>query len=68
MISVDYMFMESDDKGAGVGMPILVSRDRRSKWINAAVVPQKGDCAYAVKCLAEDIEALGYSRVILKSD
>ena len=68
MISVDYMFMESEDKEARIGMPILVSRDGRSKWINAAVVPQRGNCAYAVKRLAEDIGALGYSRVILKSD
>ena len=60
--------MESEEKEAGIGMPILVSRDRRSKWINAAVVPQKGNCAYAVKRLAEDIGALGYSWVILKSD
>ena len=49
-------------------MPILVSRDRKSKWINAAVVPQKGNCAYAIKRLSEDVGALGYSRLVLKSD
>ena len=59
VISVDCMFMESEDKEAGIGMPVLVSRDRRSKWINAAVVPQKGNCVYAVKRLAEEIGALG---------
>ena len=68
VISVDYMYMEAEDPGKGVGMPILVSRDRKSKWINAAVVPQKGNCAYAIKRLSEDIGALGYSRVVLKSD
>ena len=52
VISVDYMFMESEDRETGIGMPILVSRDRQSKWVNAAVVPQKGNCAYAVKRLA----------------
>ena len=68
VISVDYMFMETDDKDAGRGMPILVSRDRKTKWINAAVVTQKGNCPYAVKRLSEDIGAMGYNRIVLKSD
>ena len=68
VISVGYMFMETDDKDAGRGMPILVSRDRKTKWINAAVVTQKGNCPYAVKRLSEDIGALGYNRIVLKSD
>ena len=68
VVSVDYMFMESEDREAEKGMPILVSRDRKSKWINAAVVTQKGNCAYAVKRLSEDIGALGYNKIILKSD
>ena len=68
VISVDYMFMESEDRTAEKGMPILVSRDRKSKWINAAVVTQKGNCAYAIKRLSEDLGSLGYNRIILKSD
>ena len=68
VISVDYMFMETEDRNVEKGMPILVSRDRKSKWINAAVVTQKGNCAYAVKRLSEDIGSLGYNRIILKSD
>ena len=63
VISVDYMFMETEDRNVEKGMPILVSRDRKSKWINAAVVTQKGKCAYAAKRLSEDIGSLEYNRI-----
>ena len=66
MRSVDFMYMETDGQDMGRGMPILVSRDRKSKWINAAVVTQKGNCPYAVKRLSEDIGAMGYNRIVRK--
>ena len=43
-VHMDYMFMESreavTDEGNRLGMPILVAKDRESKWIMASVVPR----------------------------
>ena len=61
VVSIDYMYMESEESVEALGMPILVSRDRRSKWIGASVVTRKGNCPYAIKRLSEDLGALGYS-------
>ena len=76
----DYMFItkdkvvprdeltEEDEKN--ILMKILVAKDSRSRAIFAHVVRRKGvdEEGYAVKRLAEDIEWLGYTRIILKSD
>ena len=76
----DYMFVtkdkvilreeltEEDEKI--VLMKILVGKDSRSRAIFAHVVRRKGvdEEGYAVKRLAEDVEWLGYTRIILKSD
>ena len=67
VVSMDYMYMEtaeSDDRG----MPILVTKDRTTGWTSARVVPKKGKHPYAVKGVMQDIEWMGYKKVILKSD
>ena len=73
-VSIDYTFMsehqgESEEKG----MPILVVKDSRdvdcgTGMIFARVVPRKGAHQYAIKRLAGDIEMLGHSELVLKSD
>ena len=62
------MYMESEESEEASGMPISVSRDRKSKWIGASVVTRKGNCPYAIKRLSEDLVSLGYSKRILKYD
>ena len=54
-------------------MPILVVKDSRgvdcgTGMTFARVVPRKGAHQYAIKRLAGDIELLGYSELVLKSD
>ena len=81
-ISFDYMFMNSKgdaveniitDGGTDVhddGIKVLVVKDSRSKAIFAHVVPEKGvdDRQYAVSVLMEDVQWMGYTKLILKSD
>ena len=76
----DYMFVTRDrlivreelteeDKNK-ILLKILVAKDSKRLALFAHVAIKKGvdeDC-YAVKRLAEDIERLGYTRIILKSD
>ena len=55
------------------GMPTLVARDINHGNIGtgmlfARLVPAKGVNPYAVKSLAKDIAALGYTELVLKSD
>ena len=59
---------EEDEKK--VSIKILVAKDFKSRALFAHVVRRKGadEEGYAVKRLAEDIEWLGYTRIILKSD
>ena len=35
--------------------PILVSRDRRSKWLCAHVVRRKGDDPYTIKRISQEV-------------
>ena len=74
-VVLDYMSMkggkeeDSDDRG----MPILVAKDMLNTpmstgMVFARVVPHKGRCPYAIKSLAADVGALGYSQLVLKSD
>ena len=73
-VAIDYMFMtDTQREDEEVGMPILVSKDLIHKscgtgMISARVVPQKGLHAYAVKQLSQDLENLGHSSLIFKSD
>ena len=68
-VSVDYMFMgEHQKEGEEKGMPIMCIKDRKTKVIRARVTPQKGLHWYPVKVLTNFIRALGYTKVIVKSD
>ena len=69
VVSIDYMFM-SQKQGVGEekGMPILVMKDRESGTVMSRLVPEKGATGYAVKRLAQDIDLLGYNKLVLKSD
>ena len=71
-VSIDYMYMsensnreptESDE------MPIMVMKDRWSKTVFASIVPKKGECEYAIRQAAQDLnKGLGYKKFILKGD
>eukprot|EP00971_Amphidinium_carterae_P336538 6472952-Amphidinium_carterae.2 len=63
--SLDYLFLGDGEGGAP---PILVFKDHRSKWVESSVVKRKGEDPYAIKILAEWLEATGYPRLTLKSD
>ena len=68
-ISIDYMFMgDQQAREEEKGMPMLVTKDKKTKMIWARVVPAKGVQAHAVKALAKQIALLGYKRILLKSD
>ena len=70
IISVDYMYMKSSDQEETKeeGQPIMVMKDRKSKFITAHVIEEKGENPYAIKRLGQDIGMLGYNRIVLKSD
>lgn len=65
---MDYMFMESKKDDNHLGMPILVAKDRDSKWVMASVVPRKGRCSHACNRLETMLDQLGYRRLVLKSE
>ena len=70
-ISIDYAFLNEKqeiDNTENSGMPILAIKDRKSGMIQSRVVPAKGNDRFAIKRLVKDIELLGYSKIILKSD
>ena len=69
-VSMDYAFMTNDDvKDSEQGyMPILVMLDRNTGKLNANVVPTKGINPYAVKKAVQNINLLGYSKIVLKCD
>jgi len=48
-------------------MPIMVSKDRRTRIIRARVVPQKGSHWYGIQVFSGVVESLGHPEVILKS-
>jgi hypothetical protein len=71
VVSVDYAYMhpeaEEEDE-AEKGMPILVTKDSRTKMVYSRVVPKKGLDDYAVGALKRITEELGYKKVVMKSD
>ena len=80
VISFDYLFIAQskifterelgEEEAKAAAVKVLVVKDARSKTIFAHVVRRKGvdDDEYAVRRLAEDVNWLGYSKVILKCD
>ena len=58
-IDMDYCYMKykdddrnNDDREIRC-MPILVIKDTTTGYINANVVPRKGECAFATKCVVD---------------
>ena len=80
VIALDYLFVTSehvwrreeltDDENEKVVLKILVVKDTEGKAISAHVIQKKGVEAdgYSVARLVEDLQWLGYRRIILKSD
>ena len=70
MISMDCMGPKSkEDRSKQIdSLPIIVGKDRISKWVFAHVVPKKGHDAHAIKVIKREINLSGYNRVIIKSD
>ena len=74
---MDYMWMKSKE-GSGQrqcsddtemrGMPILVIKDSKSGFIEANVVPQKGECGFATRCGVIFLDYLGCRRINSKTD
>ena len=71
-IDIDYMwlkgkfpFMDKEESG----QPIMIVKDRETKFKRAVMIPAKGVEAYAVKTLVNDLQRLfGYSQIVLTSD
>ena len=60
---------EEEAEGKEKSMPVLVSYDRRHKYVFARVVPRKGAHPYTIRRVGQDItKILGYNRVHIKSD
>ena len=65
-VSMDYCFMGQDEEKC---LPILVMKDHRSKMVFSHVVPKKGaSIAYCVSQAVQNLESLGYPKLILKCD
>ena len=68
-VSIDYAFLNEKqevDTREDSGMPILVIKDRKSGMMQSRVVPAKGNDKFAIKRLVQEIELLGYTKVIIK--
>ena len=68
VVIMDYGFMTEEDKAEEESMPMLVIHDRDTKMKFAHIVPNKGVHPYAVARVAKDLELLGHTEIILKSD
>ena len=82
VLTWDYMWMKKakdnsrDTAGGDTGedieqldtKPILVSKDRASKWVSAHVVRRKGDDPFTIKRISQDVGNAGYARLTLKND
>ena len=69
-VSVDYGFFDPPNTGEHAGtMPVLVVRERMTKYIRSHPVPTKGlEHPWGYKQLLNDLNELGFKRLILKSD
>ena len=69
-IAIDYGYLnERDDQlQETAGVPILVSKCDRGRWIGAAIVPKKGADEYAVAELKNDVCGRGFAEVLVRSD
>ena len=71
-ISFDYMYLtskeEREQEEQTDHMPIIVMKSKLDRTPKAAVVPEKGQCAYAIKKISQWLKWLGSKRIIWKSD
>jgi hypothetical protein len=73
-VSVDYGFFgmpgaEASGATHGNKLPVLIVRDRLTKMTWAHPVPSKGlDHPHGARKLLEDLQELGYKKLVLKSD
>ena len=68
-IVIDGYVNERDDLlQEAAGAPILVSKCKRDRWIDAAIVPTKGADEYAVAELKNDVMCSGFTEVFIRSD
>ena len=75
VVSIDYAFFSSpqteggDAATTGSEVPVLIVFDRRTKCVFAHLLKSKAaDDTHAADVLLQDLQKLGYSTVILKSD
>ena len=75
VVSIDYAFFSSpqteggDAATSGHDVPVLIVFDRRTKCVFAHLLKSKAaDDTHAADVLLQDLQKLGYSTVILKSD
>ena len=65
-VSIDYCFLGQDENKC---MPVLVLRDHTSRFTFSEVFPVKGTGhVYCAKQVVANVEFLGHSKFILKSD
>ena len=81
-ISWDYMFLSEEDESkkkrkteeeqqneAEEGLPIVIWADSMSKGAMAYMVPNKGECEYAIKRGVQDVtKVLGYNKMVFRGD
>ena len=67
IVGIDYAYME-EQSSEDLGMPLLIVKDRKSGFIMADVVPEKGENDYAIKRLSNNLGILGHQEMIIKSD
>ena len=70
VISMDYAYLKgkSIDSEKDRGQPILVIKDRKSRYLAAEVVSKKGSDDYACKWALNTIKGMGYRGVVMKDD
>ena len=69
VISLDYAYMKERDghhaEEEEQGIPILVMKDCRSRWMSLNVVVRKGVEEFVVSRLIQDMRQLGYRKLIV---
>ena len=65
-MSADYLFMgDSQEDGT---IPILTMKDNVGKSIFADIVPEKGAIDFTIDQIVDNIDLLGYTDIIFKTD
>ena len=69
-IAIDFGYLNERDVllQETAGVPILVSKCNRDRWIGAAIVPTKGADEYAIAELKNEVSGSGFGEVLVRSD